>query len=55
LELSGSREWWVSVGRKIFSAEFASFVNGLIRDQPTTNELNEYWTNWTNGQTASAI
>ena len=49
-----SRAWWGLVGRKIFSAEFASFVGDLVRDQPTTTELNEYWTSWTNHQTATA-
>ena len=50
-----SRAWWESVGRRIFSAEFASFVDDLIRDQPTTNELNVYWTNWTIRQTGASI
>jgi hypothetical protein len=49
-----SRGWWESVGRKIFSAEFARFVDDLIRDQPTTNELAEYWMSWTNRQVATA-
>lgn len=48
-----SRAWWESVGRRIFSAEFARFVDDLIREQPATNELNEYWTSWTIRQTAT--
>jgi hypothetical protein len=48
------RGWWESIGRKIFSAEFARFVDDLVRDQPTTNELAEFWTSWTNRQTTAA-
>ena len=49
------RTWWDSVGRKIFSAEFVSFVDDLIRDHPISNELIEIMTDWKSPKAATAI
>lgn len=35
-----TRRWWDKMGRHTFGAEFASFVNASIQDQPATDE---YW------------
>jgi uncharacterized MnhB-related membrane protein len=42
------RDWWDSVGRNIYGARFAEFVDDALRDQPITNEVFERMTNWTN-------
>ncbi len=42
------RDWWNSVGRKIYGAGFVEFVDDALRDKPISNELFETMTNWTN-------
>jgi len=43
-----ARVWWKSVGRQIYGARFAEFVDDALKDQPISNEIFETMTNWTN-------
>lgn len=45
-----TRLWWSELGRTYVSAEYAAFVDGLIRDQPTSDKW-EASTNWANQPT----
>ncbi len=48
LQPERTRAWWESLGRNLFGAAFAEFVDELLQDQPTTNEVFELATDWTN-------
>jgi len=42
-----TRLWWTRLGRNYVSAEYAAFVDGLIKDQPTSDKW-ETSTTWAN-------
>jgi hypothetical protein len=43
---SVNRAWWTLVGRNLFPAEFAAFVDDLIRDRPIIDETAERFVSW---------
>lgn len=42
-----TRLWWTKLGRTYVNEEFAAFVDGLIKDTPTSDKW-EASTNWSN-------
>ena len=42
-----TRTWWELLGRNVFGAAFGAFVDELLKDQPTTNEIFDLATDWT--------
>jgi hypothetical protein len=49
------RAWWESLGRQVFGAEFVSFVDDLLRDQPISNEIAKMQVAWMNHRTERAV
>jgi hypothetical protein len=41
-----TRNWWKAMGRETFGAEFSSFVDDSVQDQPTTDEWWKKMQNW---------
>jgi len=48
LQAKRTRTWWHVSGRRAFGAAFVEFIDDLIQDLPTTDEIFEITTDWTN-------
>ncbi len=46
LQSNRTRAWWELLGRSLFGPDFVGFVDELIRDQPTSNELWQATSSW---------
>ena len=53
LDASRNREWWISLGRDVYSDEFSGFVDELVVDTPPTDTLWQAYTSWNNASSST--